>query len=449
MKKLLKYLITTIITLSILLYSIPALAASAVISTSASSVKVGDTVTVTFKVKGANLAAVMGTFTYDSSILTYQSGSGGASNGKIAMVTDTEGGESSLSCKVKFKAKAAGKSSINLSITKTLNYDEESLGSCSAGAAITVKAAASPAPTPTKKPSPTKNNSSAAAAKPTSTPAPTPTPSPTPAVSEREIPVKIDDDTLYIWRSLDTITLPEGFSDVKVKYNGEEITAAANIDNNNFPLLLYVTDKDGKDSAYYLYDEKSGSLTPYKTISSKAQSYILTPANLENDIPKGYTEQVLSIGDTKLTAWQNDDNKDFYLLYLYDSAGESNFYIYDSLNGTIQRYFLPLHYESEETLPSAAPTASPSAKPTLSDDINPAENSFDSLFNKVAADNSLMLLVLGMLLIIFVLIIILLFLASKNRQNKLLSKNDTHTIPLNTYEISQNDDNYYSPKHSR
>ncbi len=449
MKKITKLFVSLFLILCMLLYTLPAFAASsAVISASSTSVKVGDTVTVTFTVKGKNIAAAQGTFSYDSSVLTYVSGSGGASNGNIAMITDSEGGASSLSCSVKFTAAAEGKSNITVSISKTLDYSENSLGSCSAGASITVKNPTKPTKEPAPKPTDKQNDKPSpkptVQSKPTASVNPTPSPSPTPAVSEREIPIKMGDKTLYIWQSLDTVTIPEGLSDVKVKYEGKEITAAADIENGGFPTLIYITDGNGENGSFYLYNEADGTVAPYKTIASSKKSYTLTPAAKEPDIPDGFKAKEIAIDDTKLNAWQSEQDKDFYLLYLYDASGDAGLYMYDSKNGTIQRYLKPAPTEEPQPTPSEAVDPEPESTPVT----EPVDEPSGNVITRISGDKEIMIIMGGMLLVVLTLIIVLIvILTKKKKENTPEAKDNLQSAIAEVNKAAENSE--YTPKHSK
>ena len=132
-----------VILMILMLFPLNAFAASASVRASASSVKVGDTVTVTVTISGNNIGAASGTFSYNSSVLQFVSGSG-ASNGRI-VVYATGSGQSSLSASMTFKAVGEGSSSVSASISQIYDMDEASLGSASGSCSIRV-ASNTPAP---------------------------------------------------------------------------------------------------------------------------------------------------------------------------------------------------------------------------------------------------------------------------------------------------------------
>jgi len=120
-------------------------AASASASVSSSTVKPGDTVTVTVTFRGTDIGVVDGTFSYDPSILQYIGGSGtsgGGGSGLIKLVTSAPN-SSSLSATMTFKALKAGSATVSATAGLILSYHEEkSLGTASASARVTVKAPA-------------------------------------------------------------------------------------------------------------------------------------------------------------------------------------------------------------------------------------------------------------------------------------------------------------------
>ena len=56
--------------------------------------------------------------------------------------------------------------------------------------------------------------------------------------------------------------------------------------------------------------------------------------------PDGYQQADLVISDQTVIAWQQSSgqNPAFYLLYVMNPEGEAGFYLYDTQEGTIQRY---------------------------------------------------------------------------------------------------------------
>ena len=115
----------------LLLVALPAMAFAAPELTATAdktSVTAGDTVVVTVTLAGKKLSAAEGEFSYDPSLLTFTEGDGGASDGRIALVSAEKDGASSLSARITFTAAGAGEAKVDFNITKALSFLSAEIG---------------------------------------------------------------------------------------------------------------------------------------------------------------------------------------------------------------------------------------------------------------------------------------------------------------------------------
>ena len=127
----------------LLLVALPAVAFAAPELTATAdktSVTAGDTVVVTVTLAGKKLSAAEGEFSYDPSLLTFTEGDGGASDGRIALVSAEKDGASSLSARITFTAAGAGEAKVDFNITKALNYSGEDQGAATASVTVSIAA---------------------------------------------------------------------------------------------------------------------------------------------------------------------------------------------------------------------------------------------------------------------------------------------------------------------
>ena len=275
-------------------------------------VSAGDTVTVTITLKGDKLAAAEGSFAYDTSLLSFEEAEGGAGDGYISMVSLSKGGESSLSARITFKALAEGNAEVAFSITKILNYSGKELGAAEQKASVTIL------------------------------PGPEPTPTPEP-ISYAKEGVKAEnvegaEGDMFVWRSIENVTIPSRYTESEYTYHGETVAAAA-VADSDAPLLLYVTDDTGAIGGYYIYDEAKDRLYPYQTVSSTSKSYIILEPDEGVSAPEGFSETTLTIDETQYRAWVSSDAQgEVYLLYARNPQGEIGFYTYSVEDSSMQRY---------------------------------------------------------------------------------------------------------------
>lgn len=314
------------VTIILQLIPVSVFAAGMSLSASSTTVNVGDTVTVTVNFQGSKIYGARASFSYDSSVLEFT-----GSFGDIAVYDQSLTGQSSLSEKLTFKAKKAGSSKVSVNTIEFIDVDGASLGTPSSS--ITINVVDKPQATPTPTPKPT------ATPAPTTTPTPTPTPEPTPEVNPLDEAVELDLDgkALYMWRDLSTVELPEGFEKGSITYEGKEVEAAVN--QSRKLTLVYLTDGEGNNGDFYIYDSVTEEVYYYTSIETSL-SYIMLQPDDSVEIPQGYVESKLIIDGKSIKAWvlESDPDTGFYLVYGMDSEGNRGFYTYDSVEGTMQRF---------------------------------------------------------------------------------------------------------------
>ena len=314
---------------------LPAAAFAAVEATVAAdktTVTAGDVVEVTITVSGKELAAVEGVYTYDPAVLTYTESEGGASDGFISMISAEKDGADSLSARIKFTAASAGNAEVSFDITKALDYDGEDAGSTKGSVAITVQAAPASAE---------------------------PTPEPLNYAAEGVAAVNLaSEQPMYIWRTLENVTIPSKYAETTLDYHGESVAAAV-VADSDAPTLLYLSDATGEEGGYYVYDAEKDTLYPYQTVNSVSKSYILLQPDGSVALPAGFSETTITIDEKTVPAWVSQDAQgDVYLLYGRNPDGEVGYYLYNPQDESLQRYAVmparptqPVLPEVEESVP--------------------------------------------------------------------------------------------------
>ncbi len=351
-----KRLTAIILSLSIMLICAAAYADTALdVQTDRAEVSAGDTVEITITLKGDKLSAAEGNFAYDTSLLSFDGAEGGAGDGYISMVSLSKGGESSLSARIRFKALAEGNAEVVFSMTKILNYGGKEQGTAESKAAVKIL------------------------------PGPEPTPTPEPISYAKEgvkaHNVKGAEGDMYVWRSIENVTVPSRYTESEYTYHGEAV-AAAEVADSDAPLLLYVTDDTGAIGGYHIYDEANDTLYPYKTVSSASRSYIILEPDEGVSIPAGFAETTLSIDETEYRAWvSNDAQGEIYLLYARNPKGETGFYTYSVEDSSMQRYaVMPARPVMDGAAPDdAAAPATPAPAPDEGADADSAKGADNTL----------------------------------------------------------------------
>ena len=293
-----------------------AFATDVAVTADSTSVKVGDKVTVTVVVSAEHVAVADGVFTYDPALLSFVSGSGGAADGRINMVSAQSGGSDSLTAVIGFTALKDGEAEIAVSMNSVLGYDGQPLENAQAGASVSIAPADAAG-------QPGDNES-------------------TPPVSLSQTGVPAENvlgatAPMFVWRSLSSLTLPSGFADRQVQYGGEYVNGAAVPDSEDI-ILLYLSDETGDNAGYYIYSAEKNTLYPYVTITSALAEFTLLWPEESIQPPEGFEQATIIWKEREMPAWQAPGAEDIYLVYARNAAGETGFYLFNMEDKSVQRY---------------------------------------------------------------------------------------------------------------
>ena len=162
--------------------------------------------------------------------------------------------------------------------------------------------------------------------------------------------------------------------------------------------LVYLQSESG--NGLFVYDAAQNAAYEFVRINSESHFIVVLLPKVD-DVPEGYNEISLSIeGKGVATAYQtkvekNDDQtKDFYLVYAMNDNGESGWYTYDSVDGTYMRTEL------------GTPTVAQEENDTTKSELVPG------------IANKYLVLAAILVLVIFILLLLLIVSAVKNRRYK-------------------------------
>ena len=147
--------------------------------------------------------------------------------------------------------------------------------------------------------------------------------------------IYIDGNKMTVVEELPPEIIPTGFAATVTKLGDKEVMAVVN--EANTLTMLYLKDEAGQNN-FYIYNEADISYFIYQPITVLGQGFIVIDKPKDTDLPDGFTPRALELEGKQYNAWINDANEEFYLVYLCNAKGEISFYLYDSAEGTIQRY---------------------------------------------------------------------------------------------------------------
>lgn len=137
----------------------------------------------------------------------------------------------------------------------------------------------------------------------------------------------------FVVKDLDQLTPPDGFLMTEGSYAGEVITV---FENESFPFSLVYLQNQAKKSDWYCY--QNGTVTgTFRSLVINKNKFYYAGVSSENQKQEGYSYTSLNIVGEKLNGWKvnkgNNDTK--VMLYLYNTAGKADYYIYDTEDQTL------------------------------------------------------------------------------------------------------------------
>ena len=179
--------------------------------------------------------------------------------------------------------------------------------------------------------------------------------------------------------------------------------------------VLYLNNTNGAGSLY-VNDEAQQTIYPFiKLISEKGHVIVLLPDEQNAPAPEGFENCTFSIeGKGLVSAYQLKEDvaseesevniRDFYLVYCMNDAGEIGWYMYDSIEGTYQRY-IPI-----------VPSVQTGSDDVVDTDLESKYTALEKELNTAKMTQYIILAIAAA--VIFILLIVIIVLAVKGRKKK-------------------------------
>lgn len=155
--------------------------------------------------------------------------------------------------------------------------------------------------------------------------------------------------------------IPEGFQAATITYGDKEISAAQMKNNADIVLVRLENTADSTDKGIYLLDSERDEAVPFIRIAGKEDSFVVVtnvPEAEEKTVAGCYHHTLCTFESGSVMAYQltqEDEHisedvtaTDFYYVYGASSEGESGWYVYDSVDGTLQRSMTNMKYNTAQ-----------------------------------------------------------------------------------------------------
>lgn len=170
-------------------------------------------------------------------------------------------------------------------------------------------------------------------------PAPETEPATEPETETETEPVKdttvtIDGKEYVISKTFPEDEIPDGYTAGTLDISGDTIETVTN-DVTGLK-LVYLTDAD-ENGAIYIYDKETKTFEKYIVFKSGKNVYVYLDASHASEKPEGMAETKCEIQGTEVKVYTPDKDSEFVYFYAVNSKGERIWYVYDTVEKTIQR----------------------------------------------------------------------------------------------------------------
>lgn len=210
-------------------------------------------------------------------------------------------------------------------------------------------------------------------------------------------------------QSSNGLEYPEGYKEITTEYKDWEVLAFESPNKKIILVCLEAENEDGEESVqeWFIYNKDKESFTPYREYSSEFNRYVIIEAPEGVSIPDGFEKTELDVGGIgeKVVVYKSNDIKDknIYLVYAINIAGDEGFYWYDAKEKTFLRFA-----QREETVAVEEVATETIATAAESETVEKKEDNKDEGF---FSKKNLGFLAIGLGILSFILLIAVITLA--------------------------------------
>ncbi len=139
---------------------------------------------------------------------------------------------------------------------------------------------------------------------------------------------------------------PDEYKEITIEINGKEVPAFYS-ETTRFTLVA-LKDEEGK-IRLYIYNKSKETYKYYNIFNFEGINFLPLNAS-KKSIPDGYTKEIITINNKKVTAYKNTENPKYYLVYGMNlNTGKKGWYSYEPTEQTLQKYY-SLKMEDEDDI---------------------------------------------------------------------------------------------------
>lgn len=148
--------------------------------------------------------------------------------------------------------------------------------------------------------------------------------------------INVNGTDYYFSQDYSKISVPEGFAQSKEKFDGTEVILYTS--PNGQIKCAYLTDKDGKNGAWYIIDLNAKTAVPLINVQSSYKNFIILEPSDNVSKPEGYSSFSYDFGGNTVTAYHVTENDEVILVYAMSPDSDPSWYRYNTVEKTFVRY---------------------------------------------------------------------------------------------------------------
>lgn len=148
--------------------------------------------------------------------------------------------------------------------------------------------------------------------------------------------INVNGTDYYFSQDYSKISVPEGFAQSKEKFDGTEVILYTS--PNGQIKCAYLTDKDGKNGAWYIIDLNAKTAVSLINVQSAYKNFIILEPSDNVSKPEGYSSFSYDFGGNTVTAYHVTENDEVILVYAMSPDSDPSWYRYDTVEKTFVRY---------------------------------------------------------------------------------------------------------------
>lgn len=164
-------------------------------------------------------------------------------------------------------------------------------------------------------------------------------------IEEKDILVDVNGVMHNVVSNFDEDLLPEGYEAIEYTYKDNNILVGKGISNGKIIFCVRDAAVESGTKQFAVYDEQTGTFSQLKLITTNGISYTVVDDDTVLSmitIPEGFVESEFTLNNIKYRVWVdgNSPAAQYFIIYCTNFAGDTSWYQYDMVEGTMQRAFL-------------------------------------------------------------------------------------------------------------